>query len=369
MDGQHDRTLTEGVRASGVFFVLATVVLVVVCLWLTRDYVVPIAVAVLIWFLISAMASALRRHLPALRRVPLMAAKLAAAAILFALIALAVQMLSDGLSELARHAAGQREAVYDALAARLAGFGVDLGTLDFAALAERLGVADLVGSVIGAARSLLSDTALVFLYVMFLLIDERFFDAKLRAMIRDRRREAQLRETLESLAATTRVYLWLMSLVSAGVAVATFAICAAFGVEGAGVWGVLAFALNFVPTIGSIAAVALPAAYALVTIGDVPTLAALIAALAAVHFVAGEIVVPRVMGDRLNLSSFVILLCLIVWGAIWGPVGMFLAIPITVILVLIAARFEATRPFAILLSKDGRVPVPGLADPEAPGQP
>jgi hypothetical protein len=62
------------------------------------------------------------------------------------------------------------------------------------------------------------------------------------------------------------------------------------------------------------------------------------------------------MGDRLNLSSFVIILTLVVWGAMWGPAGMFLAIPVTVILVMISARFETTRPIAILLSKDGRVP-------------
>ena len=61
------------------------------------------------------------------------------------------------------------------------------------------------------------------------------------------------------------------------------------------------------------------------------------------------------MGRTLNLSSFVILFSLVSWGAVWGPAGMFLAIPITVILGLICARFPATRPIAILLSKDGKV--------------
>jgi predicted PurR-regulated permease PerM len=52
----------------------------------------------------------------------------------------------------------------------------------------------------------------------------------------------------------------------------------------------------------------------------------------------------------------VILLMLVVWGAMWGPAGMFLAIPITVILTLIFARFDATRPIAVVLSKNGQVP-------------
>jgi hypothetical protein len=59
------------------------------------------------------------------------------------------------------------------------------------------------------------------------------------------------------------------------------------------------------------------------------------------------------MGTGLNLSSMVIMLALISWGAVWGAAGMFLAIPLTVILAMVLARFPATRPIAILLSKDG----------------
>jgi len=65
---------------------------------------------------------------------------------------------------------------------------------------------------------------------------------------------------------------------------------------------------------------------------------------------------PRLMGDHLNLSAFVVLLSLVVWGVLWGPVGMFLGIPITVIVAVLCARMDRTRPVAILLSKDGRIP-------------
>jgi predicted PurR-regulated permease PerM len=75
--------------------------------------------------------------------------------------------------------------------------------------------------------------------------------------------------------------------------------------------------------------------------------------LAAVQFTLGNIVLPRMTGETLNLSLFVTILSLILWGAIWGVTGMFLAVPLTAILVLIASRFADTRWIAIVMSKTG----------------
>ena len=61
------------------------------------------------------------------------------------------------------------------------------------------------------------------------------------------------------------------------------------------------------------------------------------------------------MGKSLNLSSLVVIISLAVWGSIWGVTGMFLCVPITVIMMIILAEFRQTRPVAILLSADGRV--------------
>ncbi|MEL6197287.1 MAG: AI-2E family transporter, partial [Pseudomonadota bacterium] len=137
----------------------------------------------------------------------------------------------------------------------------------------------------------------------------------------------------------------------------TFAICALFGVAGAPFWGFIAFILNFIPTLGSIMAVVLPATYALLTLSDPGALIGVIALLSATQFLAGEIVLPRVMGDSLNLSSVVVLFALVFWGTLWGPVGMFLGIPITVIAMVVCARIDGLRGVAIALSKDGRLPI------------
>lgn len=339
--------------AAGPFFLLAFVALVFVCLAATRDYAVPIALAALVWFLLNGVADALRRALGP--RLPRRVAQLVAAAVLFGLMLAAVRIVAGNLADLASDLTVAESPLLARLRAALDSLGLD-GMLTREALLERLALEDVLAEALTVARGFVSDVSLVFLYTMFLLVDERFYGAKMRALFPDPARRARIEATLAEIGGETRVYLWLMTLVSAGVGIVTWAACEAAGVAGAGFWGFLAFGLNYIPTIGSILAVALPGVFAMMTLADPATLLVLLAVLGATQFVAGEVVVPRVMGDSLNLSSTVILLTLIAWGAVWGPAGMFLAIPITVILMMVCAKFEITRPIAVALSKTGDVP-------------
>ena len=79
----------------------------------------------------------------------------------------------------------------------------------------------------------------------------------------------------------------------------------------------------------------------------------LFVALQAIYFVVGNIVLPRMQGDSLNMDPTVVLLSLAVWGALWGMPGMFLSTPLTVACMVILAQFDGSRWIAILLSEDG----------------
>ena len=335
-----------------VFFAVGAPVLMIAALAFGRPYLVPIAVAVLIWFLINALSDAVRNAAP---RMPWGVATALSVAILFAAVLAIVEIVANNVGALADGLTGVDDQLVTLINDLLARFGLDQ-RIDLEAALRGLGLGDLARGALNAARSLASDLSLVFLYVMFLLVDQRYYTQKLEILVPNPERRTVLRATLIRIAEETRAYLKLMTLISAGVGFLTFAICWAFGVAGAGFWGFLAFGLNFIPTIGSILAVVFPALYALVQIQSDATLIGLVACLAALQFAAGEIVLPRLMGDRLNLSSFVILLSLVVWGAIWGPAGMFLAIPIMVILMIVFAEFAATRPIAVTLSKTGAIP-------------
>ena len=127
------------------------------------------------------------------------------------------------------------------------------------------------------------------------------------------------------------------------------------GVDFAEFWAVLFFLFNYIPTIGAILGVAFPAILMIVQFTSVPLIVSVIAVLIAIPTVINNFIEPRMMGRSLNLSSLVIIMSLILWGSIWGIIGMFLCVPIMVILNIVLAKFESTRPLAVMLSANGRI--------------
>jgi len=117
------------------------------------------------------------------------------------------------------------------------------------------------------------------------------------------------------------------------------------------VFGLFAFLLNFIPSIGSIVSTLLPLPVLMVS----PEISAATATLAigipaAIQLAIGNLVEPKIMGESLDLHPVTILLSLILWGTLWGILGMILSIPITVVLKILCERFEGSRPMADLLA-------------------
>jgi len=81
----------------------------------------------------------------------------------------------------------------------------------------------------------------------------------------------------------------------------------------------------------------------------------LLIVLGGIQFTVGNILEPRIMGNSLNISPLVALVALAFWGTLWGITGMFLSVPITVIMIIVFSQFKRTRPVAILLSEKGKL--------------
>ena len=119
--------------------------------------------------------------------------------------------------------------------------------------------------------------------------------------------------------------------------------------------GFIAFILNFIPTIGTIIAVLIPTVFAIIQLTDISSILYLFIFLVLIQFVIGNVIYPKLMGKSLNISQFVVILSLVVWGAMWGTIGMFLAVPIMMILLIILSQFESTKNLAVLISEDGNI--------------
>jgi AI-2 transport protein TqsA len=130
--------------------------------------------------------------------------------------------------------------------------------------------------------------------------------------------------------------------------------CHLWGVEGAVLWGVLAFALNFIPIVGSLVAAIPPVALALV-LGSPADAAGVAAGYVAVNLVVDNIIEPRVMGRAAGLSPLVVLVAMLFWGFVLGPIGALLSVPLTVVLRAGLSLSPGLRWIALLLDDDDTV--------------
>lgn len=205
----------------------------------------------------------------------------------------------------------------------------------------------LIGSLVGSVVSALSNTALVILTTVFMLLEVAGFPRKLRIMLRDP--EADLGPYGGAVKEVQR-YLLIKTLVS----LATGALIATWlwvlGVDFPLLWGIVAFMLNYIPTVGSIVAAVPTTLVALVQPGlGVGVALGVIAGYLAVNVVLGNLLEPQLMGRRLGLSPLVVFLSLVFWGWVWGPFGMLLSVPLTVGVRIFLERHEDTRHIAVLL--------------------
>ena len=207
-------------------------------------------------------------------------------------------------------------------------------------------VMDLVGTTLRAVTDVVSNLFLVLLLMIFLLAEATGLPDKLRlAFGFTRENDARFRNAI----AQVQRYLGIKTLVSLMTGVLIWAALALIGIDFAILWGLIAFLLNYIPNLGSIFA-AIPAVLlALVQKG--PGAALLVALLyLTVNILLGNILEPNLMGRRLGLSTLVIFVSLIFWGWLWGPIGMLISVPLTMVLKIAMENSRSHRWIAVVLS-------------------
>ena len=154
---------------------------------------------------------------------------------------------------------------------------------------------------------------------------------------------------------TTSDYIRLKTYLSLLTGLVGYVFLLIMSVDAAFFWAFLMFALNYIPTIGSLIATLFPAFFSLVQYGEVKPFIIILIGLGLAEWFIGNVLEPKLMGKSLNLSPLVTILALVVWGQIWGITGMLLSTPITVVMLIIFSQFKSTWGIAILLSENGDI--------------
>jgi predicted PurR-regulated permease PerM len=194
--------------------------------------------------------------------------------------------------------------------------------------------------------SILSTTILVY----FLLVAGDVFLRKLVNVIptfRDKKRAVDITRQIE---ADISFYLLNFTLVNVGLGVAMAIVTAFLGMPNPLLWGVLVAVLNFVPYAGAIASTAMLAMVGLQTFDSVPQALAAPAILVGLVALSAEVVTPYVLGRGLLLNPVAIFIAIMLWGWLWGIVGVLLAVPLLASFKIICERVEPLHPIAEFLT-------------------
>lgn len=318
--------------------ILAALALGITLLWM-RPVLVPLVLAVLVSYLVAPVVDIVQLRLKVPRAIAITAALLLAVAGM----ALVVMLISSSASSLAARSDLYQEKLVQwgdqalGLAERI-GLPVEMDTVK-RQMAE-LPVGQFLGSVLNRVVDMSSMFLLVLIFVIYLVAGRQprqehegvYHEIDLKV-----RRYLQVKVMLSAVSGLlVGVILWIM------------------GLELAPVFGVLAFLLNFIPSIGSIIATLLPLPLALVQFDSNVLILLVVLIPGAIQLTLGNVVEPKFLGTSLNLHPITILLSLIFWGMLWGIPGMVLAAPITAVVKIILDRIETTRPIGQLLG--GKLP-------------
>lgn len=225
-------------------------------------------------------------------------------------------------------------------------------------LTEWIDIPSYATSVAASFAGILASGGLILIYMGFLFLEQKHFGSKISALVANKTREDDVNQIIDRIRDDIQRYIGIKVFTSALTGILSYIFMRVVDVDFAGVWGLLIFLLNFIPTVGSIVATIFPALIALAQSDGYTLFLIVLIGIGTFQVCVGNILEPRLMGSRFNLSPIVILLNLALWGYIWGVPGMFLCVPFLIIITIILSYFPQTRPIAIILSSNGRLAVP-----------
>ncbi|WP_029031590.1 AI-2E family transporter [Salinarimonas rosea] len=339
------------------FYLVALGALVGVILHLGRTVLVPVVVAIMLTYVIVGAVDALGRapllgHTPTwLRYVVAVITFLAALALLGLLAAANLRGLTLVLPA---YESNLRE-LLDRVAAPFGATGTALWEGVRALTIDRIDAGRAALWILNTLANAGAYLVLIVTYVVFLLPERTVMPKKLRAIAGDRAPSGRSQEVLARINGQITSYLSAKTAVNLVLGVLSFGVLMLLGVEFAVFWSLFIALANYVPYIGSLAAVALVVLQILAQTGSLATTLVGLGLLVAAQVYVGNWLEPRWLSRSSNLGPFVVLLSLVVWGALWGMPGAILAVPLTSILMIVLASGPQTRAIAILMSRDGRI--------------
>ncbi len=322
--------------------VAAAFVIVVSGLKMASSLVVPFLLSVFIAMIVSPLLALLKkRGIPGVAAIALVIMLIMSIGLMLgAVIGSSLDSFREDMPIYSAKLSAMSESLQQWLSAR----GIAIDATQWQSSFDPSAVMSLVGSTLASFGNVMTNSVMILLTVIFILAENITFGEKLKLA----RGNANSQQWLSKFSDSVQGYLAIKAAISVATGLLIFIWLSIVGVDYAVLWGLLAFLLNFVPTVGSFIAAVPAVLLALVQLGLGPA-GLTLGGFVAVNFLMGSALEPRLMGKGLDLSPLVVFVSLVLWGWVLGPVGMLLSIPLTIMIKIALETQPDTRWISIML--------------------
>ncbi|VYT23983.1 AI-2E family transporter [Citrobacter amalonaticus] len=326
-----------------IVIMLGMLVIILTGIRFAADIIVPFILALFI----AVVLSPLVQRMVKLRVPRVLAISLLVIIIVMAMVLL-LAYLGTSLNELARTLPQYRSSLViplKNLEPWLVRLGIGVSVDEMVKYIDPNAAMTLITNLLAQLTNAMSSIFLLLLTVVFMLLEVPQLPTKFQQiMVRPVEGMAAIQRAIDSVSH----YLVLKTAISLVTGLVVWGMLSALDVRFAFIWGLLAFALNYIPNIGSVLA-AIPPIIQVLAFGGLYDALVVLAGYLIINLEFGNILEPRIMGRGLGLSTLVVFLSLIFWGWLLGPVGMLLSVPLTIIVKIALEQSVGGQSIAILL--------------------
>ena len=335
-------------------YTLVFLISIVFILIIGKDIIMPIILAGLIWFLVREIRKLIQKIPYVGKKMPRWLLNLISLGLLYLVLGLVAHLVLNNIEDLTFRMDDYESKVTAFGTTISTMFNIDLDSL-WSNFAGNQTISLVIDNLFASITGLLGNVFMIGLYLLFMLLEESIFGEKLKKIYQKENQYLEMKITLSRISDSISSYIFLKTMVCTLTGSLSYLALLIIGVDSPLFWAFLIFILTFIPVIGALIGVLFPFAWALLQFDTYNMPLVVLFTVGSIQLIIGNIIEPKIMGNSLNVSSFVVILALSFWGAIWGITGMVLSVPITVVLVILLGQFDATKKLAILLSEKGNI--------------
>lgn len=341
-------------KISKIAFSLLVFIGVIVILYVGKNLILPLAIAIMIFYIIKEQKKWLSKISIKGRVMPNWLQSVVAFSFIFLCLLIFGNILYNNIALVTKVIPTYQENIN-----KLISKFIEFDNLDLTMATKEWLNGDKISSLIQIAvesvSGVLSNSLLILLYLIFLMLESSKFSQKIKLIYSNDGNYENIRFIIDNINDSMSRYITLKTITSMSTGLLSYFVLLMLGIDFAFFWAFLIFVLNYIPTIGSLIATLFPAVIALLQFGTLLNPAIVLVSIGTIQFFVGNVFEPRLMGNTLNVSPLVVLLSLAFWGTIWGVTGMILSVPITIMIIISFSQFESTKWIAILLSENGHI--------------